>query len=181
MLLLVSRELNSSTKLNQSATKSVCQQPTLFIICAPNLIGNMASLDERGKFSSFDQCSYFVLNNLQKMLTLTGTCSELPIGKSLQTETQFPIKKGSEVFVDCSTGFTLTSGDRTITCVKDAEYTSNNRLPSCTIGKSWNDEMDDGTAVSCLIKQCETSNPDRIFQKPLLGSKIRNFAGPVIK
>ena len=39
--------------------------------------------------------------------------------------------------MDCVTGFTLTSGDRTITCDRDAQYTSTNRLPVCTIGGSF--------------------------------------------
>ncbi|XP_063688341.1 sushi, von Willebrand factor type A, EGF and pentraxin domain-containing protein 1-like [Bolinopsis microptera] len=64
-----------------------------------------------------------------------GTCTELPIGGHLKTDSVFPVKKGAEIFVNCVEGFTLTSGDRTITCVQDADYTSSTQLPTCIIEK----------------------------------------------
>ena len=83
-------------------------------------------------------------NNVQEIIdsastdehpSITGTCSELPIGRDLKTSTVFPIKQGSEVIVKCAEGFTFTSGDKIITCVEDAEYTSPRQLPSCMIGR----------------------------------------------
>ena len=65
----------------------------------------------------------------------TGTCSELPIGGHLKTDSVFPVKKGAEIFVDCVDGFTFVSGDRLITCVQDANYISPRKLPTCIIGK----------------------------------------------
>ena len=65
---------------------------------------------------------------------LTGTCTELPIGEHLKTDSVFPVKKGAEIFVNCVEGFTLTSGDRMITCVQDADYISSRQLPTCIIG-----------------------------------------------
>ena len=47
----------------------------------------------------------------------------------------FPVQKGTEVVVDCVEGYTLTSGERTLTCVQDAEYTVWRNFPSCTIGR----------------------------------------------
>ena len=69
-------------------------------------------------------------------LDSTGTCTELPIGGHLKTDSVFPVKKGAKIFVNCVEGFTLTSGDRTITCVQDADYISSNQLPTCIIGKN---------------------------------------------
>ena len=54
----------------------------------------------------------------------------------MKTDSDFPVKKGSEVFVSCVEGFTLTPGDMTITCVQDAHYTFRD-LQICTIGV-WN-------------------------------------------
>ena len=51
------------------------------------------------------------------------------------TDSVFPVDQGEKVFVDCVDGFTLTSGDRLITCVQDAEYISPRKLPTCIIGK----------------------------------------------
>ena len=51
------------------------------------------------------------------------------------TDSVFPVDQGEKVFVDCVDGFTLTSGDRLITCVQDAEYVSPRKLPTCIIGK----------------------------------------------
>ena len=65
---------------------------------------------------------------------IPGTCSELPIGGNLITDLEFPVKQGTEVFVNCAEGYTLTSGDRTITCVQDANYISQRHLPTCIIG-----------------------------------------------
>ncbi|XP_063684353.1 sushi, von Willebrand factor type A, EGF and pentraxin domain-containing protein 1-like [Bolinopsis microptera] len=59
------------------------------------------------------------------------TCTELPIGRHLKTDSVFPVKKGAEIFVNCVEGFILTSGDRTITCVQDAYYISSSQLPTC--------------------------------------------------
>ena len=67
-------------------------------------------------------------------LDFSGTCTELPIGKNLKTNTVFPVKKGTEVIVNCIEGFTLASGDRSITCVQDADFTSSKELPTCIIG-----------------------------------------------
>ena len=60
---------------------------------------------------------------------------KLPAGRNLKTDSTFPVKKGTAVFVDCVEGFTLTSGDRMITCVQDSEYTSTKQLPTCIIGQ----------------------------------------------
>ena len=65
---------------------------------------------------------------------LLGTCSEVPLDSRMRTNTVFPVKKGTEVVVDCVEGYTLTSGERTLTCVQDAEYTVWRNFPSCTIG-----------------------------------------------
>ena len=65
----------------------------------------------------------------------TGTCAGLPEERHLKTDSVYPVKKGTEVFVDCVEGFTLSSGDRLITCVQDTEYTSSRQLPTCTIGE----------------------------------------------
>ena len=51
------------------------------------------------------------------------------------TNSIFPMKKGTELVVNCVEGYTLTSGDRLITCQQDAEYTSPGALPVCTIGE----------------------------------------------
>jgi len=53
---------------------------------------------------------------------------------NLATDSLFPVKKGAEVFVSCVEGFTLTSGNRMITCVHDADYISSGQLPTCIIG-----------------------------------------------
>ena len=67
-------------------------------------------------------------------MVFKGTCAELPIGGHLLTDSVFPVRKGAEVFVNCIAGFTLTSGDRMITCVQDAHYSSKKNLPVCAIG-----------------------------------------------
>ena len=67
--------------------------------------------------------------------TFPGTCTELPAGLHLKTHSVFPVKKGDMVFVSCVEGFTLTSGDRMITCVQDAHYTSSGQLPTCIISE----------------------------------------------
>ena len=59
----------------------------------------------------------------------------LPVARHLKTDSIFPVKKGAAVFVDCEEGFTLTSGDRMITCEQDSEYTSPEQLPTCIIGQ----------------------------------------------
>ena len=69
------------------------------------------------------------------MEKIAGTCTELPIGAHLITDAVFPVKQGSEVFVNCEAGYTLTSGDRMITCVQDHVYESPRVLPTCIIGK----------------------------------------------
>ena len=69
-------------------------------------------------------------------LDSTGTCTELPIGEHLKTDSVFPVKKGAEIFVNCVEGFTLTSGDRMITCDQDADYISSHKLPTCIIGEN---------------------------------------------
>ena len=58
----------------------------------------------------------------------------VPTGRHLKTDSTFPVKKGTEVFVDCVEGFTLTSGDRMLTCIQDSEYISQKQLPTCIIG-----------------------------------------------
>ena len=68
------------------------------------------------------------------MKFIAGTCTELPQGGNLITDSVFPVKKGTDVFVNCVEGFTLTSGDRTITCLQDADYTAARKLPTCSIG-----------------------------------------------
>lgn len=67
----------------------------------------------------------------------TGTCTELPIQRNLITDSIFPLRKGAEVFVDCAEGFTLTSGDRMITCEQDSEFSTTRELPTCNKGR-WN-------------------------------------------
>ena len=54
------------------------------------------------------------------------------------------MKKGTPVDVSCVTGFSLT-GDRTITCVQDADFNSPQNFPSCSIDKctGLSDEMFD--------------------------------------
>ncbi|KAL5260150.1 hypothetical protein ACHWQZ_G010311 [Mnemiopsis leidyi] len=61
-----------------------------------------------------------------------GTCSELPIGKNLITDSTFPVIKGSLVYLGCQSGYTFTSGDRVITCAQDSEY-SFSEEPVCSI------------------------------------------------
>ena len=64
-----------------------------------------------------------------------GTCNELPIGMNLMTDAVFPIAKGTEVYVNCATGYTLTAGYWRITCDMDAEYTYSQGQPTCSIGR----------------------------------------------
>ena len=68
------------------------------------------------------------------LVEYSGTCTELPQGKRLWTDTKFPVKKGTELVVACEKGYTFSSGDRTLTCVQDAEYEYLGQFPSCTIG-----------------------------------------------
>ena len=68
------------------------------------------------------------------MKFIAGTCTELPQGGNLITDSVFPVKKGTDVFVNCVEGFTLTSGDRTLTCLQDSDYTASRKLPTCSIG-----------------------------------------------
>ena len=70
-----------------------------------------------------------------KIESIAGTCMTLPAGRHLKTDSKFPVKKGAAVFVNCVDGFTFTSGDMTITCVQDSEYTSPKQLPTCIIGQ----------------------------------------------
>ena len=63
----------------------------------------------------------------------TGTCTGLPNGKNWQTESSFPVTKGTSVFVACTTGYSLTQGDTDIACDKDSEFIFGNE-PICEIG-----------------------------------------------
>ena len=62
------------------------------------------------------------------------------MGGHLITDSVFPVRRGVEVFVDCVEGFTLTSGDRMITCVQDSHFISPRQLPDCHIGR-WSTDM----------------------------------------
>ena len=63
-----------------------------------------------------------------------GTCTELPLGSNLLTDTHFPVKKGTVVYVNCVPGYVFTDGDRALTCVSDSEFTYERAFPTCTIG-----------------------------------------------
>ena len=56
------------------------------------------------------------------------------MNRELETDTTFPVKNGVEVVVKCKTGYTLTSGDRVLTCETDDRYTFQDSLPVCSIG-----------------------------------------------
>ena len=71
---------------------------------------------------------------LKSALSSQGMCTELPVNRELETDTTFPIKNGVEVVVRCKTGYTLTSGDRVLTCETDDRYTFQDSLPVCSIG-----------------------------------------------
>ncbi|KAL5266359.1 hypothetical protein ACHWQZ_G003697 [Mnemiopsis leidyi] len=60
-----------------------------------------------------------------------GTCSGLPV--NLYTDTPLPIPRGVVVVVKCVPGFTLTSGDRRITCLQDDEFSAERGLPVCSV------------------------------------------------
>ena len=62
-------------------------------------------------------------------------CRGLPEESHLQTDTKFPVEADTEVSVKCEEGFTITSGDREITCVEGEIFTSPWKLPGCLIGK----------------------------------------------
>lgn len=79
-------------------------------------------------------CFGKLINSISIPTKTPGTCSELPTGRHLITDSVFPVRRGVEVFVNCVAGFTLTGGDRMITCVQDSEYTSSTKLPECSIG-----------------------------------------------
>ncbi|KAL5259814.1 hypothetical protein ACHWQZ_G010058 [Mnemiopsis leidyi] len=64
-----------------------------------------------------------------------GTCTELPQESHLWTDSVLPVKKGTVLVVDCVRGYTLTAGERVLTCVQDAEYTVWRHFPSCTVDK----------------------------------------------
>ena len=49
------------------------------------------------------------------------------------TTTEFPVLKGTLVYVGCEQGYSFTSGDRVMTCKQDAEYTFT-REPVCSVG-----------------------------------------------
>ena len=66
---------------------------------------------------------------------LQGTCTELPQDSQLWTDTTLPVKKGTAIVVACERGYALAFGDRTLTCVQDAEYIVWGRFPTCAIGK----------------------------------------------
>ena len=60
-------------------------------------------------------------------------CSSLPPSwRKITTETQFPLKPGSEVALKCSPGHTLT-GDSAVTCLEGTTFSYTN-TPTCTLG-----------------------------------------------
>ena len=90
--------------------------------------------DKLSLLQATSRCSA-LLFCLASQTTHSGTCSELPHNSHLKTNTEFPVKKGTEVVVTCVEGYTFTSGDRVITCVQDAEFTVLGSFPSCTVGE----------------------------------------------
>ena len=66
------------------------------------------------------------------------TCIELPPGKNLITPTEFPVDRGTGVFVNCEEGYSLVGGDTIITCQKDAEYLYKTE-PDCQRGRTFNE------------------------------------------
>ena len=63
---------------------------------------------------------------------ISDTCTALPSIDNLNTTETFPVNYGTLVSVGCNTGHTL-SGDGSITCEKDTEFTFSN-APVCNIG-----------------------------------------------
>ncbi|XP_063691244.1 sushi, von Willebrand factor type A, EGF and pentraxin domain-containing protein 1-like [Bolinopsis microptera] len=63
-----------------------------------------------------------------------GTCSEVPLDSNLYASSQFPVNMSTTVDVNCVAGYSL-NGDRTITCIQDAEYSSSRNFPYCAIDK----------------------------------------------
>ena len=61
-----------------------------------------------------------------------GTCAEVPLDSNLYSASQFPVDAGTTVDVNCVAGHSL-AGDRTITCIQDADYSSTGNFPSCII------------------------------------------------
>ena len=82
------------------------------------------------------------------------------------TNSVFPMKKGTELVVNCEEGYTLTSGDRLITCQQDAEYTSPGSLPVCTIGErtqifiifTWQ------SAIAVCVQEIQVAKTSRIHR-----------------
>ena len=66
---------------------------------------------------------------------IAGTCTELPLGKHLRSDSLFPVNTGSNVFVSCIPGYSLTQGDSTITCEMDSQFLYENE-PICELGMS---------------------------------------------
>ena len=63
----------------------------------------------------------------------TVSCESLPLEwEEMVTNAQFPLPPGSEVFLTCKPGHTLT-GDSTVTCLKGTDF-SFNTAPSCSLG-----------------------------------------------
>ena len=59
------------------------------------------------------------------------------MNRELETDTTFPVKNGVEVVVKCKTGYTLTSGDRVLTCETDDRYTFQDNPPVCSICRNF--------------------------------------------
>ncbi|KAL5265953.1 hypothetical protein ACHWQZ_G006558 [Mnemiopsis leidyi] len=60
------------------------------------------------------------------------TCTELPPDLHVWTDHAFPVKKNTEVHVNCKTGYTHKSGYLVLTCLQDAVFTAPH-LPLCQI------------------------------------------------